>query len=36
MVYFESTRRDKSNNISFINIYMYILIGKYGQSRSHE
>jgi hypothetical protein len=28
MIYFESTRRDKSNNISYANICMYILVEK--------
>jgi hypothetical protein len=30
IVYFKSNRQDKLN-ISFINIYMYILVEKYGQ-----
>jgi hypothetical protein len=36
IIYFENTRRDISNNISYANIYMYILVEKYGQSRSNE
>jgi tRNA U34 5-methylaminomethyl-2-thiouridine-forming methyltransferase MnmC len=35
MVYFENTCRDKSNNIPYINIYMYILVEKYDQSMSN-
>jgi hypothetical protein len=35
IVYFENTYRDKSNNISFDNIYMYILVEKYGQNKSY-
>jgi hypothetical protein len=34
-LYFENTRRDKSK-ISFVNIYMYILVKIYDQSRSYE
>jgi hypothetical protein len=36
IVYFEDTGRDKSNKISYANICMYILIEKYGQSRSNK
>jgi hypothetical protein len=36
IVYFKNTRRDKSNNISYANICMYILVEKYGQSWSNE
>jgi hypothetical protein len=34
MLYFESTRRDKSNNIPYANICIYILVEKYGQMNS--
>jgi hypothetical protein len=30
MIYFKNTPRDKSNNISYVDIYMYILVEKYG------
>jgi hypothetical protein len=36
IIYFKNTYRDKSNNISFVNICMYILIEKYGQNRAYE
>jgi hypothetical protein len=36
IVYFENTSVDKSNNISYANICMYILIEKNDQSRSYE
>jgi VanZ family protein len=36
IIYFENTRRDKSNNISYTNICMYTLVEKYSQSRSNE
>jgi hypothetical protein len=32
----ESIRWDKSNNIAFTNIYVYILVEKYGQSGSYK
>jgi hypothetical protein len=28
IIYFENTRRDKSNKISYANIFMYILVEK--------
>jgi hypothetical protein len=37
IVYFENTIRDKSNNISYVNICIYyILVEKYGQSKSNK
>jgi hypothetical protein len=35
IVYFENTRRDKSNNISYADICMYITVEKYDQSMSN-
>jgi hypothetical protein len=34
--YFESIHRDKSNDISYDNIYLYIVVIKYSKSRLYE
>jgi hypothetical protein len=36
MVYFENVHQDKSNNILYANILMYILKEKDDQNRSYE
>jgi hypothetical protein len=36
IIYFKNTHRDNLNNISYINICMYILVEKYGQNRTYE
>jgi hypothetical protein len=36
MVYFENVHQDKSNNILYVNILMYILKEKDDQNRSYE
>jgi hypothetical protein len=34
--YFDSIHRDKSNNISYVNIYLYTLVKKYDQNSLYE
>jgi hypothetical protein len=35
-IYFENIRRDKSINITYANIYMYILVEKSSQNKLYE
>jgi hypothetical protein len=36
ILYFKNSRRDKLNNILYTNIYFYILVENYDQSRLYE
>jgi hypothetical protein len=36
ILYFKDIRRDKLNNILFANIWFYMLIKIYGQSKLYE
>jgi hypothetical protein len=35
-LYFENIHRDESNNFLYANVYFYILVEKYGQTKMCE